>query len=179
MTVQNWLNNGSNIHARVKLLATITLALGGCAHDTGIPTDLDGQSLIIMGYRADKAEPYEGGMLYTGHRIDTLDGQLIGPPPMAKGDFTLVAPGKHTLEGYCFWQLRGVFHGVDDLQERGQLIITTLPNHIYTIQSDIDEYKVHCDLSAFVSTADGEPVEGEDEPTQEYAPAVEEDPELD
>jgi len=142
-----------------QILALLTtLVLNGCAHHpSGVPTELNGQSLIVMGYRADKGVPYEGGMLYTGHRIDTLDDQLIEPAPMAKGDFKLVKPGEHVLEGYCYWQLRGVFHDVDDLQERGKLHLTTLPNHTYTIQSDIDEYKVKCTLSAFVSPPGLEP----------------------
>lgn len=144
-------------HSRVILITSMALAVCNCAHNESVPKELNGQSLIIMGYRADKGVPYEGGMLYTGHRIDTLDGKLIGPPSMAKGDFMLVDPGEHTLEGYCYWQLRGVFHGVDDLQERGQLTIKALPNHVYTIQSDIDEYKVKCDLWAFESTPDGIP----------------------
>lgn len=138
----------------LSLVLGLTLTvLAGChqnpfaTHTTATPADdLNGQSIIVMGYSAEMAVPYQGGMLHTGHVIDTVNGHRLDPPFLLKGDSLMLPPGEHLLEGVCFWQLRGTFNFPDDLQERGQLLLVTRPNHRYTIQSTIDEYKARCDL---------------------------------
>lgn len=122
------------------------MGLVACAAGPQLPSDLQGQAVIVLGFTTLSAEPYEGGTLYTGFTLDTLDGQPVGP--LSRYQYKLVAPGQHRIEGSCYWQLRGTLRFEDDLQERGSLVLDTRPDVVYTIQSDIDEYKNQCRLNA-------------------------------
>ena len=122
----------------------------GCSSCTTIgpdlPQDLQGNSLIVLGFTANQSRPYEGGTLFTGLHINKLDGQPV-EPAMTMYDYRIVESGEHTVEGFCYWRLRGVLTLPDDLHEPGKLTIATKPNHRYTIQSHIDEYKNRCMLT--------------------------------
>lgn len=135
-------------HTRIVLVIIgFCTGMGGCVTGPQLPAYLNGQAAIVLGFTADEAAPYEGGTLYTGLRIHTLDGNPIGPPSLKQYDFILVEPGKHVLQGYCYWQLRGVMGFKDDLQEPGEITLYAQANHVYTLQSSIDEYKNRCQLS--------------------------------
>lgn len=131
--------------------AVMTFALLSCAIKPDLPTDLEGKAIIVLGFTADSAIPYDGGTLYTGLRISSLDDESIGPPSLGRYDYLLVDPGQHNLKGYCYWQLRGSLRMEDDLQEPAELSLDTKANTRYTIQSDIDEYKSRCHLSVIVT----------------------------
>ena len=133
------------------ILAQITgmvtlMGLLGCNATPVVPQELAGQSLIVLGFSTQSAQPYEGGTLYTGFRMEQLDGEAIAP--LTRSQSILVAPGHHRLTGQCYWRLRGVLDfKQDDFTEQGALSLTTRPDTIYTIQSDIDEYKFQCTLT--------------------------------
>lgn len=128
------------------LLIPGLLLISSCATGPQLPADLAGQSAIVLGFTTSSASPYEGGTLYTGFTLDTLDGTPI--PLLSRYQYRLVAPGEHRLEGTCYWRLRGNLRFEDDILERGSLLLTTRPDVVYTIQSDIDEYKNQCRLNA-------------------------------
>lgn len=128
------------------LLIPGLLMISGCATGPQLPSDLGGQSAIVLGFTTRSAIPYEGGTLYTGFTLDTLDGTPI--IPLTQYQYRLVKPGEHRLEGTCYWRLRGNLKFEDDLLERGSLVLNTRPDVVYTIQSDIDEYKNQCRLNA-------------------------------
>ncbi|MBA55438.1 MAG: hypothetical protein CMK89_13365 [Pseudomonadales bacterium] len=121
------------------------VGLIACATGPQLPPNLAGQSAIVLGFTTSSAMPYEGGTLYTGFTLDTLDGTAI--TPLSRYEYLLVAPGVHQLEGTCYWRLRGNLRFEDDILERGSLVLTTQPDVVYTIQSDIDEYKNQCRLN--------------------------------
>ena len=127
------------------LITTGLLLISGCTTGPQLPPDLGGQSAIVLGFTTNSAGPYEGGTLYTGFILDTLDGTPI--TPLTQYQYRLVTPGEHQLEGTCYWRLRGNLRLEDDIMERGSLVLTTQPDVVYTIQSDIDEYKNQCRLN--------------------------------
>ncbi len=100
--------------------------------------------MIVLGFTTDSAEPYEGGTLYTGFILSQLDGKPI--EPLTQYQSIMIEPGEHKLGGECYWRLRGTLDFEDDFTEPGSLTLTTLPDTVYTIQSDIDEYKHRCRL---------------------------------
>lgn len=126
------------------LIIAASIGLFGCQTGPNVPNDIGDQSVIIMGFTTHSAQPYEGGTLYTGFIADKLDGRDI--KALTQSQFVLVTPGEHRLEGRCYWKLRGSLQFEDDFTEPGQLTLKTHPNTVYTIQSDIDEYKHQCKL---------------------------------
>ena len=132
---------------RFLLIGLLLSIVTGCASGPTLPADIQGKSLIVLGFTSNQAKPYEGGTLYTGMYINKLDGNLI-EPAMHLYDYRIVEPGSHIVEGHCYWRLRGdITLSYDDLNEPGKLVLTTRPNHRYTLQCEIDEYKNRCDIS--------------------------------
>lgn len=126
------------------------LILGACASAPEPPRDLQGNALVVMGFTTDETRPYEGGTLYTGLRIDTINGQSVGPIPLTRYDSRPVPPGKVSVDGYCFWRLRTLpWDAPPDLQEPAHLEWEAQSNHVYTLAVSIDEYKATCNLSLF------------------------------
>ena len=126
------------------LLAVATICGSGCQTYPVLP-DLKGNAAIVLGFTTNSAQPYEGGTLYTGFHLTRLDGQPT--QTLSRYDYIIMEPGEHRVQGECYWQLRGVMRLDDDLLEAGELVMITRPDHIYTLQSDIDEYKSQCTLS--------------------------------
>lgn len=116
----------------------------GCA---GYPTlpELHGQSAVVLGFSTANAIPYEGGTLYTGFWLQAVDDQPI--EPISRYGYLLLKPGEHRLQGNCYWRLRSVMSMEDDINEAGELRLLTRGDHVYTIQSDIDEYHHQCKLT--------------------------------
>lgn len=127
------------------------MSLLSCALGPTLPQSLNDKALVVLGFSADEAIPYDSGMLYTGLRITKIDGQSVGPSSMQKYDYRLLEPGKHILEGYCYWKLRSALRLEDDLQESAYIELETEPNTRYTLQSEIDEYKNRCEVRVVIT----------------------------
>ena len=141
------LTNTSLFSTRLIGVLLSVYLLGACALGPTLPENLNGQSIVVLGFTADEAIPYDGGTLYTGLRISKIDGKPVGLPSLKKYDYRILPPGKHLLEGYCYWQLRSIHRFEDDLQEPAVIELETRPNTRYTLQSEIDEYKNRCEVS--------------------------------
>ena len=123
--------------------------LSGCATQPQLPADLAGNAAIVMGFATDSAQTYEGGTLYTGLILESINGEPL-EPGLRRYEYRLTTPGAVTVTGHCFWRLRGIFweHHAD-LWEPGSLSWQAEPNHVYTLSADIDEYKNRCVISLF------------------------------
>lgn len=136
---------------RMVSIGLVAMGVTGCSTRPPLPEALQGQSLIVLGFTTNHAEPYQGGTLYKGFVMEALDGAPAGP--LSRDQYLLVAPGEHRISGHCYWRLRGVLSfDEDDFTEPGTLTLITRPDTRYTIQSDIDEYKYQCRLTV-VETA--------------------------
>lgn len=127
------------------------LWLIGCATYPELPP-LQGQAAIVLGYSTEQARPYEGGTLYTGFHLKQVDDMDI--EPLTQYSVYLLAPGEHRLRGDCYWQWRGLNRQEDDFSEPGELTLLARADHVYTLQSDLDEYKHQCRLTV-IERAEG------------------------
>ena len=125
-------------------------SLTGCASPPKPPQTLNGSAQLVMGFTTDEARPYEGGTLYTGLRIESINGQSVGSVPLSRYDTRLIPPGKTSVDGYCFWRLRTMpWNAPPDLKEPAHLEWQAQPDHVYTLYINIDEYKATCNLSYY------------------------------
>ena len=133
------------------LLFAGVFVTSACQHYPTLPDDLQGQAAIVLGFNTESVEPYDGGTLYTGFWLESINGTPI--EPVGRYAVTFVAPGPTTLAGHCYWRLRGNLRFEDDLWEPGELTLTAEPNQVYTVQSNIDEYKSRCTLTVVTRPA--------------------------
>ncbi len=130
-------------------LVAVALLVSACASYPELPADLQGKVAIVMGFDTDTAKPYEGGMLYTGLVLESINEQPLSPA-LGMYQYRLVEPGQVSVGGHCFWRLRGLlWDRPDDLWEPGQLSWQAEPNHVYTLSAAIDEYQNRCEISLF------------------------------
>lgn len=127
-------------------VAMITLLLTACqsAPEARLPREIwQGQSLLVAGFTAELGVPYEGGMLYSGFMIDAIDEKPL-TVSLRRYDIKVLAPGPHTVSGRCYWRLRGVFPSEPDIDAPFVVELLAEPDTVYTVLSEIDEYKREC-----------------------------------
>lgn len=132
--------------AQMVAVGIILPLLNACALTAPtLPPVQPGKALLVMGFTTNMVEPYQGGSLYSGFSATLLDGNVI-EPPLNKGQYLVIEPGLHHLSGLCFWQLRGTMSSEDDLLEAGALHWRAQAGRLYTVGSEIDDYKIKCGL---------------------------------
>lgn len=132
------------------IIVILFLALSACVRGPVLPENLNGQAALVMGYSSDFVRSDAGGMVYTGMAIESVNDEKL-LTPLKRGDYLLVAAGEVRLQGACWWRLRGNINFEDDVLEPLDYIFKALPNHVYTLAVDIDNYKYLCDVSFFES----------------------------
>lgn len=134
-------------------IVILSAAAAACSHFRypELPENLDGDAVIVMGYATSQVDSYDdGGTLYTGFRMEAINGGSVGEKPLKTYDFRRVKAGKVAVSGYCYLRVRGeIWNAPDDLKEPGSLEWVAKPNHVYTLFSYIDDYKNKCELSYF------------------------------
>lgn len=129
------------------LIVPVLGLLAGCLFIApDLPKSQPGKALLVMGFSTELTESYEGGILYSGFVATRLDGQEL-KPALRKSQLQVIEPGPHRLSGNCYWRLRATMAFQDDLMEPGTLEWTAKAGVIYTVGSQIDEYKLRCEVS--------------------------------
>lgn len=129
-------------------LIILFLVVAGCASRPQLPSDFQGKAAIVMGYSTDWVEGDHGGNVYTGMRLDKLNGIALAEP-LARYDYVLVDPGDVRVQGECWWRLRGTMTMEDDLLEAVDYHFIAKANYIYTLSLQVDDYKAECRVDNF------------------------------